>query len=233
MKARKVLIADGNAEFRSDLAAILRQRHWVHCCGSGLETLDYLRQETPDLLILEPMLSEVDGLALLEALARERRLPPVLVVTSFVSPYLERFGQRLGVVYIIRKPCHVQNVEARVTNILENAHLLQPQATALDVLEGLLASLGILPSGERYNILVETILQLSQDPTQGICKEIYPLIARRHQSSPTAIESSIRRMVEDSFQMPQWGTCFPGLSRHPSNKVFLQTMARRLRRELE
>lgn len=232
MKAQKVLIADGSEEFRSNLAAILGQRHDVRCCGSGLETLRFLRREDYDLLILEPALPEVDGLALLEALARERKLPPVLVVTSLVSSYLERFGQRLGIVYIIRKPCHVRNVAARVMDILENGSCSPPQPTALETLEGLLEALGILPSGERYYILTETILQLCQDPGQGICKEIYPLIARRHRSSPTAIESAIRRTVEEAFQMPRWGAYFPGLSRHPSNKLFLQTMARRLRREL-
>lgn len=232
MKARKVLIADSNEEFCSDLAMVLRKRHRVRCCSSGLETLLTLRRETHDLLILEPVLPEVDGLALLEALARENKLPPVLVVTGFVSPYLERFGQRLGIVYIMQKPCHIHNVAARATDILENGAVPLPQPTELEALEGILAALGILPNGERYDILVETILQLSQDLGQGICKEIYPMIARQHRSSPMAIESAIRRIVEEAYQMPRWGIYFPGLSRHPSNKLFLQTIARHLLREV-
>lgn len=233
MEARKVLIADCNETFRSDLVRALQGQHYVHCCRSGGEALQRLRCETPDLLILEWLLPDMDGLTLLETLAREHKLPTVLVVTSFVSSYLERFGHRLGVAYIMRKPCRTAHIVNRVADILQYGYLPPEEPTPADKLEMILAPLRIFPNGERYDILVDTVMQLYPDLEQGLSKEVYPIIAHRRQITPTAIESAIRRTLEESFCMPQWGVYFPGAIRYPSNKVFLQTVARLLLKELE
>lgn len=232
MEARKVLIADCNEDFRSGLANALQGQHYVHCCGTAREALLRIRGDAPDLLILELQLPEVDGLALLEILSREHRLPAVLVVTTYVSSYLERVGSRLGIAYIMRKPCHIHNVVNRVTDILQYGTLPPPEMTAAEKLEQILAPLSIYPNSERYDILADTVFQLCQDLNQGLCKEVYPIIARRRQMTPTAIESAIRRTLEESFRMPQWGIYFPGRTKHPSNKHFLQTIARQLLKEL-
>lgn len=232
MEARKVLIADCNEDFRSGLAEALRGQHYVHCCATAGETLLHIRRDVPDLLVLELQLPEMDGLSMLEILSREHRLPTVLVVTTFVSDYLERAGSRLGVAYIMRKPCHIHNVASRVTDILQHGLLPPQELTAKDKLEQILASLSIYPNSERYDILADTVFQLCQDLNQGLCKEVYPIIARRHRITSTAIESAIRRTLDEAFNMPQWGIYFPGRTKHPSNKHFLQTIARQLLKEL-
>lgn len=232
MEARKVLIADCNEDFRSNLAEALQGQHYVHCCGTAGEALVRIRADVPDLLVLELQLPEMDGLAMLEILFLEHRLPTVLVVTTYVSDYLLRAGSRLGVAYIIRKPCHIHNVVNRVTDILQQNPVPAQEVTIRDKLERILAPLSIYPNSERYDILADTVFQLCQDLDQGLCKEVYPIIARRYRLTPTAIESAIRRTLEETFNMPQWGIYFPGRIKHPSNKHFLQTIARRLLKEL-
>lgn len=233
MEARKVLIADCNEDFRSSLAEALQGQHYVHCCGTAGEALLRIRRDVPDLLVLELQLPEMDGLAMLEILSREHRLPTVLVVTTYVSDYLVRAGSRLGVAYIMRKPCHIHNVASRVTDILHHTPLTPQELTSREKLERILAPLSIYPNSERYDILADTVFQLCQDLNQGVCKEVYPIIAQRYQLTPTAIESAIRRTLDESFNMPQWGIYFPGRIKHPSNKHFLQTIARQLLKELE
>ena len=48
MDAMKLLIADGNEEFRRALAAELQGAYHVRCCGDGKEALSLLRSFVPD-----------------------------------------------------------------------------------------------------------------------------------------------------------------------------------------
>lgn len=57
MDAMKLLIADGNEEFRRALAAELQGAYHVRCCGDGKEALSLLRSFVPDVLVLDLMLS--------------------------------------------------------------------------------------------------------------------------------------------------------------------------------
>ena len=51
MDAMKLLIADGNEEFRRALAAELQGAYHVRCCGDGKEALSLLRSFVPDVLV--------------------------------------------------------------------------------------------------------------------------------------------------------------------------------------
>ena len=61
MDAMKLLIADGNEEFRRALAAELQGAYHVRCCGDGKEALSLLRSFVPDVLVLDLMLPELDA----------------------------------------------------------------------------------------------------------------------------------------------------------------------------
>ncbi len=66
---RKLLIADCSEDYRTALANALTDHYHVLCCRTGTEALDILRRENPDILVLDLMLPELDGLTLLERAA--------------------------------------------------------------------------------------------------------------------------------------------------------------------
>lgn len=78
MDAMKLLIADGNEEFRRALAAELQGAYHVRCCGDGKEALSLLRSFVPDVLVLDLMLPELDGISLLQSAASAGLCPMVL-----------------------------------------------------------------------------------------------------------------------------------------------------------
>ena len=62
----KLLIADCSEDYRLALSAVLSGQYQVLCCRSGTEALTLLHQERPDILVIDLMLPELDGVTVLE-----------------------------------------------------------------------------------------------------------------------------------------------------------------------
>lgn len=107
MDAMKLLIADGNEEFRRALAAELQGAYHVRCCGDGKEALSLLRSFVPDVLVLDLMLPELDGISLLQSAASAGLCPMVLVTSRFYNDYILGALGELSVGYMMRKPCDI------------------------------------------------------------------------------------------------------------------------------
>ena len=113
MDAMKLLIADGNEEFRRALAAELQGAYHVRCCGDGKEALSLLRSFVPDVLVLDLMLPELDGISLLQSAASAGLCPMVLVTSRFYNDYILGALGELSVGYMMRKPCDIPATAAR------------------------------------------------------------------------------------------------------------------------
>ena len=110
---RKLLIADCSEEYRTALANALTDSYHVLCCRTGTEALDFLRRENPDILVLDLMLPELDGLTLLERSCAEGIRPMVLAATPILTGYVYSCAQRLGIEYLVRKPCDIDAIASR------------------------------------------------------------------------------------------------------------------------
>ena len=112
---------------------------------SGLELLDYLREDVPDLILLDIMMPELNGfetLSKIREMEKERDIEeiPVIFLTSDDDNKSETLGFEMGVADYIRKPFEPSVLIKRISNVLnrqEMIHRFQEEATT-DVLTGLL-----------------------------------------------------------------------------------------------
>ena len=130
MDAMKLLIADGNEEFRRALAAELQGAYHVRCCGDGKEALSLLRSFVPDVLVLDLMLPELDGISLLQSAASAGLCPMVLVTSRFYNDYILGALGELSVGYMMRKPCDIPATAARIGDL--SRHIRAPLVTPPD-----------------------------------------------------------------------------------------------------
>ena len=90
----RLLVVEDDADSAEALCAYLRQAgHTVDCKLDGKEALQAILDGTPDLVILDLYLPEMDGTSLLEVLRSYLRLQtlPVIVLTGLAdSPMAER-----------------------------------------------------------------------------------------------------------------------------------------------
>lgn len=237
MSGAKLMIADKNEDFRLALAEKLQRTYTIRCCSSGKQALESLRKESCDILVLDLMLPELDGISLLERLAAENICPMVLVVTSMYTDYVLSASARLGIGYIMLKPCDLQAVCHRIRDLDSR---LTPPASKADpyaIISEKLIAIGFAAKMRGFPCLKEAIVQLERDPNQMVTKELYPAVAKAlPNKNADQVERSIRNAIHTIWKRhgkQLWGIYFPNASRPPSNTLFLAQMAEVLHRELE
>ncbi len=91
----------------------------VEVCGSGIEALEIAPRFRPELILLDVMMPEPDGLATLKALARKPEtasIPVVFVTAKAQSHEIEEY-LRLGALDVIVKPFDPMTLADRVHEI--------------------------------------------------------------------------------------------------------------------
>ena len=114
MASKKVLVVDDDPDIRDVLTLILEsQEYQVTAARDGVECLDKLRKEKPDLMILDLLMPKMDGFAVYKELKNakwaEYKDMPILILTSVREEASRRryeleTGQKLSVDYYIEKP---------------------------------------------------------------------------------------------------------------------------------
>lgn len=227
---QKLLIADASEEFRMSAALVLQKHFQILQCSNGIQALQLIRQERPDLVLLDVMLPELDGLTLLETAAAEVIPLRVLVVTAMTTDYLLQSAARLGIGYVMRKPCDLRAVVARTLDLAQG---VSGSGNRLDtMLPELLLFHHISPRHNGYDYMRAAIVRMIKEPDISTTKALYPAIARQFGCKPGHVERSIRSALDAAWNRsaPEiWQKYFPGTTRRPSNTVFISRMAELLR----
>lgn len=104
---KTIMVVDDNPDIVTIVKTILEGRGYsVQCAYSGLEVFGLLDEQKPDLIILDIMLPQMDGLEVLTKLkgASETASIPVILLTAKVQYEDVLGGYKLGADYYITKP---------------------------------------------------------------------------------------------------------------------------------
>jgi DNA-binding response OmpR family regulator len=111
----RILIIEDEEVLADSLQDILEgEGHQVRTARNGLDALDVLAREKPDLALLDLMLPLVDGLTVLKALRRDSPSSAVVVVTSCSREAL----RDLPVQGFLRKPFSLEALLGAVKKVL-------------------------------------------------------------------------------------------------------------------
>ena len=155
MDALKLLIADDNEEFRQALAEALQDMYYIRTCRTGKEAMSLLRAFGPDGLVLNLMLPEMDGISLLENAVRSGIRPMVLATTPLDNDYVVESVSRLGVEYLMRRPCDVPSTVARIRDLSRRLKSPEPQIDPVSYVSSLLLSLNVSTKHDGFAYLAE------------------------------------------------------------------------------
>ena len=120
---KKILIADDDENIRTTLGSILSiQGYNVVTASNGEETLDKIREESPDLLILDLMMPEMDGASVafdLSSKADGKKMP-IIIVSGLI---LEDTGKAADLkktnALFLKKPFEIEELIGLVEKALE------------------------------------------------------------------------------------------------------------------
>lgn len=112
----RILVVDDSPLMRSCLRKMLEQRgSWQVCCeaSNGREAIDKVQQTSPDLVILDFQMPEMNGLDAAKEITRRSPEVPILMVTLHMSRQLADQARRAG----IRGACDKGNIGCVVEGV--------------------------------------------------------------------------------------------------------------------
>ncbi len=139
-KSRLLIVDDEPGNIRI-LSNILTEDYVLSAATNAKQALALAKSQSPDLILLDMVMPDMDGLAVCEALkaSEETRDIPVIFVTRMSDPENEERGLQAGAVDYISKPVSPPIVKARVKIHIQNLHtvrflesLLSSQTTSLE-----------------------------------------------------------------------------------------------------
>ena len=112
----RILVVDDSPLMRSCLRKMLEQQgSWQVCCeaSNGREAIDKVQQTSPDLVILDFQMPEMNGLDAAKEITRRSPEVPILIVTLHMSRQLADQARRAG----IRGACDKGNIGCVVEGV--------------------------------------------------------------------------------------------------------------------
>jgi two-component system alkaline phosphatase synthesis response regulator PhoP len=121
-----------------DIAELIRHYlekagHAVHCLSSGAAVMPRLKGALPDLVVLDLMLPELDGLMVCQAMRNDPRTAavPIIMVTARGDEADRITGLELGADDYVTKPFSPKELAARVRALLRRLQRAVPASAVL------------------------------------------------------------------------------------------------------
>ncbi len=210
----RILVADPSEDFRAALADVINAEEdleVIGAAGDGQEALSLAEQHRPDVLITDLVLTRLDGLGLLTALAGRDDAPAALVLSGFFNDRVVSACSELGAYYFMPKPCDIPALLDRVRQIASaHSRAGAPAAQGVDIapapkepsLEAIVTDIiheiGVPAHIKGYQYLREAIVLTvnDMDSINAVTKVLYPAVAKKFGTTPSRVERAIRHAIE-------------------------------------
>lgn len=219
----KLVVADDNREFSKIVAQFISAQEEFEVVGiakDGLEALRLIEKEKPHIVILDIIMSHLDGLGVLERLNQSNTtyFPKVVVLSAVGQDSITQRAIQLGASYYMVKPfdfnifierlkqiadisysshsndnddgIEVMVKEVNNTNYREKD--LETKITKIIQEIGVPAHIkGYLYIREAINMVIDDM-----DYLGAVTKELYPAVASKFSTTPSRVERAIRHAIE-------------------------------------
>lgn len=243
----RVLVVDDNQTITSKIEKQFSSHasiEVVKTINNGREALDYITNNSKDfdIILMDIILPEIDGLDLLRELKKNKINKKVIVLTSYKKEYAISLCTKFGVAYYMLKPFNPLTLETR---ILETAggKFASEELTEYDkdvhvAISRLLHQLGIPSHIKGYSYIRDSVFIFYKhfENYSGITKEIYPEIANKYATTASRVERAIRHAIEVSWNRGDYdlmeeifGNSVAFDRAKPTNAEFIATIADRIR----
>lgn len=248
----RVMIVDDNAEIRQMVnETFLRSGDFeiTGMASNGLIALDMLKQQQPDILLLDLVMPQLDGFGVLEMLPKLKldNKPEVIVMSAMVQEAFVRRAMDMGAQYFMAKPFDVESLKSRVYDIYSikngtnNTSIeytaKNSQKTVDEKISTVFITMGIPAHIKGYHFLREGVKMVMENPDviNRITKELYPGIAKKFNTSASKVERAIRHAIEVAWTRGKieninqlFGYNVYGKNDKPTNGEFVALVADKL-----
>ncbi|MEG0229530.1 MAG: sporulation transcription factor Spo0A [Oscillospiraceae bacterium] len=182
------------------------------CKRNGLEVLKAIEELNPDVVLCDVFLSELDGLGLIKK-AKEQfsnKMPVFMIFSYQDAPVLENKILREGATYYFLMPTDYNIIAERIAQFTDfemptvnkdnvipfHKSALQPDIEL--IVTELMHKLGVPAHIKGYFYVREGITQTIKNSEMlcGVTKVLYPMIAKKYDTTASRVERAIRHAIE-------------------------------------
>ncbi len=221
-----VLIADDNIEFGDLLKEYMSQVEDIHVIGlarDGLQTIEMITSLKPDVVILDVIMPNLDGIGVLEKMSslQLNRKPLFIMLSAIGQDIFIQQAISLGAEYYIVKPFDVDVLISRIRQLFKenrvsslsdnrvfaratpsNKFRQSEQSRDLEIqVTNLMRDVGIPPHMAGYQYMREAIIQTINNSKvfSSITRVLYPAVAQKFNTTPQKVERAIRNAIESAW----------------------------------
>lgn len=203
-----VLIANEKQEETNEIVEKLTKENKemkISTTISGKEAIESLKEGCFDLLIVDLILTGVDGFEVIEEAKKINKNIKVVVLSALSSDTFIKKATNLGVDYYLLKPINVDVLSKRIEDLFDS---VEGGSVVLSKMDGdkeieekitnIFITVGIPAHIKGYQFLREAIKLAMENPDiiNSITKKLYPSIAERFETSASKVERAIRHAIE-------------------------------------
>ena len=246
MEARKkILVADAGEDYRKVLVESIgaeSNMQIVGQTGDGQELLQMVRDLKPDLIVMDIILAQMDGVEVLQSLGELEERPRVLVVSGLARGTMAELAVRYGADHYMTKPCRSEVICERIRQLTgldrEGVQDADRQYSMESRVTAIIHEIGVPAHIKGYHYLREAILYCIDniEAINAVTKILYPEVAKRYNTTPSRVERAVRHAIEvawdrgdlDTLQK-YFGYTVSNIKGKPTNSEFIAMIADRLR----
>src|SRR5919197_5789988 len=133
--AEVLIVEDEEALLQTLRYNLARAGHAVRLCTNGARALELVRAQPPDVLLLDLMLPDLDGLEITRVLRHDTSNPalsrlPILILTARDAEIDKVVGLEVGADDYLTKPFSMHELLARVKALVRRASMSEPAQTS-------------------------------------------------------------------------------------------------------
>lgn len=196
----KIYIADG--EESDGVIEYFKENgnfEFVGSSNDGLQVVKDVSSLKPDILVMEVVLSNLDGFAVLDQMrSLKDKMPKVFFVSNLSHSGFVTKAIQSGASYFMVKPVSAENLESRIFEVINNDTHKDGSRQLDERISNIFISIGIPAHIKGYQFLREAVKLAVEEPEiiGSITKKLYPTIAERFETSSSKVERGMRHAIE-------------------------------------
>lgn len=249
----KVLIADDATEFSRNCANVLKSYGFevVLCAKDGVKVIQEIERIRPNVVLMDMFMPNIDSFGVIDNLKSKRKeLPIIMIMSGYDNPLLEKQVIENGASYYLIKPfdfeilaeriLKMNNKEADLT-VIHSFNNSKDSDLELMITE-IIHQIGVPAHIKGYHYIREaiTIAVNNADIINSVTKQLYPMVAKKYQTTSSRVERAIRHAIEVAWDRGDidvlnsyFGYTIHNERGKPTNSEFIAMIADKLRLRLK
>ncbi len=213
----KILLLNNDKVFTDKFLEIVNATSGYEMAGNsdnGMEGLDIINKTKPDVIIMDLLLSGLDGFGILKSIDCSRTKVILLTAVNSEDIILKAFA--MGVCYVMLKPVKAEVVIDRIKDIVNpvtvsaqsrefsstESVIEEKHTDARKKISKMLNDVGITPNLKGFRYIRSAVLMVvgNEEIIESVTKTIYPTIGDEYNTTAVRVERAIRHAIESAWE---------------------------------